>query len=272
MVVVAQGRPDRHTHEPSQHEESRIDQMPQPELIFLHALPLDGSMWASQMDLLPGHAHAPTLYGFVDTVEEWAAAALRLVSGDRLIVVGCSVGGSCAVEIAAVAPERVAALVLIGTKADHRPDPDLHAAARQMLREHGVENAWQTYWAPLFSSSVDPGVVAEAKAIALGQSAEAISRGVTAFHTRPSRGAFLKAVRCPVIVVTGADDIAPGPAVSAAQAHEAHRGRVHVIPDCGHYVPLEQPGRLNGILREVIEDEMQGTANFQVEENFPIWK
>lgn len=235
--------------------------MPQLELLLLHALPLDGSMWARQMDLLPGHAHAPTLYGFGDTVQEWVAAALKPVDGDRLIVVGCSVGGSCAIEVALAAPERVVALVLIGTKADHRPDPDLHAAARQMLREHGVESAWQTYWAPLFSSSVDPGVVAEAKAIALGQSAEAISRGVTAFHTRPSRGAFLKAVRCPVIVVTGADDIAPGPAVSTAQAHAAHRGRVHVIPDCGHYVPLEQPGRLNAILRGVITGQDRRQTN-----------
>ena len=182
--------------------------------------------------------------------------------GWRPIVVGCSVGGSCAaIEVALAAPERVVALVLMGTTADHRPDPDLHAAERQMLREHGVENAWQTYWAPLFSSSVDPGVVAEAKAIALGQSAEAISRGVTAFHTSPSRGAFLKAVRCPVIVVTGADDIAPGPAVSTAQAHAAHRGRVHVIPDCGHYVPLEQPGRLNAILRGVITDQERRQTN-----------
>ena len=45
-------------------------------LLFLHALPFDGSMWAGQMDLLPGASIAPTLYGLGDTVEEWAAAVL----------------------------------------------------------------------------------------------------------------------------------------------------------------------------------------------------
>ena len=39
------------------------------ELLFLHALPLDGSMWAGQMELLPGASFAPTLYGMGDSVE-----------------------------------------------------------------------------------------------------------------------------------------------------------------------------------------------------------
>jgi len=50
-------------------------------------------MWAGQMALLPGSTYAPTLYALGDSVEEWAAEALKLVKGDRLIVVGCSVGG-----------------------------------------------------------------------------------------------------------------------------------------------------------------------------------
>lgn len=169
-------------------------------------------------------------------------------------------GGSCAIEVAVAAPHRVAALVLIGTKADLRPQPDLHVAALRMLREHGVEKAWSTYWAPLFSPSADPRIVAGAKRIALSQTPEAIARGVTAFHTRPSRGSFLSTVRCPVIVVTGADDVAPGPGVSAAQAAAAAQGRLHVIPGCGHYVPLEQPEYLNDILRGVIA-EQRGPAN-----------
>src|SRR5258707_9280720 len=93
------------------------------ELLFLHALPLDGSMWAGQKQLLPGSTFTPTLYPFGDSIEAWAAAALKLAKGDRLVVVGCSVGGSCALELAVAAPDRVAALVLIRTKAERRPDP-----------------------------------------------------------------------------------------------------------------------------------------------------
>src|SRR5215510_11781239 len=152
------------------------------ELLFLHALPLDGSMWAGQKQLMPGSTHTPTLYSLGDSIEAWAAAALNVAKGDRLIVVGCSVGGSCALELAVAAPNRVAALVLIGTKAGHRPDPALHASALETLQEKGLEEAWEAFWAPLFSSSADRQVISAAKRIALRQSPREVARGVTAFH------------------------------------------------------------------------------------------
>jgi pimeloyl-ACP methyl ester carboxylesterase len=222
------------------------------ELLLLHALPLDGSMWAGQMELLPGSTHAPTLYPLGESIAAWATEALKLVQGDRLIVVGGSVGGSCALEVAVAAPDRVAALVLIGTKAAHRPDPALHAAALETLQEQGLEEAWRGFWAPLFSSSATSDAVSHAKRIALRQSPQDVARGVIAFHSRPSRDQFLSAFPRSVIVVTGADDSAPGPKTSAAQANSAQHGRLHIIPQCGHYVPLERPEYLNAILREVI--------------------
>jgi pimeloyl-ACP methyl ester carboxylesterase len=174
------------------------------------------------------------------------------VKGDRLIVVGCSVGGSCAIELAVAAPDRVAALVLIGTKAGHRPDPALHASALETIREKGLEEAWNVYWAPLFSHSANSQLRGDAKRMAVRQSPLDVARGVTAFHSRPNRDQFLSAFPRSVIVVTGADDSAPGPRVSTAQANSARLGRLHVVPECGHYVPLEQPEYLNSILREVI--------------------
>lgn len=219
------------------------------ELLFLHALPLDGTMWVGQMHLLPRSTFAPTLYPLGDSIEAWAAAALKLVKGDRLIVVGCSVGGSCAIELATFAPDRVAALVLIGTKASHRPDPALHASALETLREKGLEEAWMVYWAPLFSRSTNSQVIGDAKRITLRQSPLDVARGVTAFHSRPNRDQFFSTFPGPVIVVAGSDD---RPKVSAAQANSARHGRLHVVPECGHYVPLERPEYLNSILREVI--------------------
>jgi len=56
------------------------------ELVLLHALPFDGSMWAGQQNLMPGATHAPTLYALGDTVSEWDTAVLDQIQGDRLIV------------------------------------------------------------------------------------------------------------------------------------------------------------------------------------------
>jgi pimeloyl-ACP methyl ester carboxylesterase len=223
------------------------------ELVLLHALPLDGSMWVGQRQLLPGSTYAPTLYPLGDSIEAWAAAVLRIAKGDRLIVVGCSVGGSCALELAVAAPERIAALVLIGTKAERRPNPAHHASVLETLQENGLEQAWNIMWAPLFSRSTSARVIGDAKLITLRQSPKDVACGVTVFHTRPSRDQLLSALRCPVIVVTGADDVAPGPEVSKAQADCAQHGQLHVVPQCGHYVPLERPDVLNSILLELID-------------------
>src|ERR1700754_512773 len=223
-----------------------------PELLLLHALPLDGSRWAGQRQLLPGSTYAPTLYPLGDSIEAWAAAVLKLAKGDRLIVVGCSVGGSCALEVAVAAPDRIAALVLIGTRAERRPNPAHHASVLQTLQENGLEQAWNVMWAPLFSRDAGARVIHEARLITLRQSLPDVARGVTVFHTRPSRGQLLSALRCPVIVVSGAEDVAPGPGVSKAQADCAQHGQLHVVPQCGHYVPLERPEVLNSILRKLI--------------------
>lgn len=205
-------------------------------------------MWHAQMKLLPG-AHAPDLYPLGDGVQAWAARLLQTIRGDRLIVVGCSVGGSCALEIAALAPERVAGLVLIGTKAAHRPDPALEASVLKSIRDDGLGKTWDVFWAGLFASDT---AAEAARRIALRQAPAMLSRGVAAFHARPGRERLLAALQCPVAVVSGSEDKAPGVAVSTVQAAMAPRGRLHIIPACGHYVPMEQPEHLNAILTEMI--------------------
>ncbi|MDQ1183214.1 alpha/beta fold hydrolase [Agrobacterium larrymoorei] len=223
------------------------------ELLLLHALPLDGTMWAKQMDLLPGATHAPTLYDFGDNIESWAEKALSLTTAKRLVVVGCSVGGSCALEVAALAPDRVSALVLIGSKAWRRRDLVYHSSALQILEEEGLELAWWKSWSPLLSKKASPEAIEATKEIALRQSPEKVARGVRVFHTRPSREDVLTSFSGPVAIVTGSGDIAPGVEISRKQADMARRGRSHVIPDCGHYVPIEKPEVLNCIIRRVLE-------------------
>lgn len=209
-------------------------------------------MWASQMDILPGRTHAPTLYSFGTTLKEWAAKALAEVRHDRLILVGCSVGGSCALEVAKLAPDRVAALVLIGTKPKHRPEPALRDRALEIIATKGLTAAWDEYWEPLFSRSTDWPIIDTAKATTLRQHASDIATGITVFHSRKSSDQFAAECNIPITVVTGADDIAPGIKLSSDTAARAKRGSLHVLPSCGHYVSLEQPEALRKILLDVI--------------------
>lgn len=211
------------------------------------------------MHLLPGSTHAPTLYSLGDSIEAWAVEALKSVRGNRLIVVGCSIGGSCALEIAALAPERIAALVLIGTKARHRPEPALHVSVLELLRDEGLEAAWDAYWAPLFSRSASLQAIDAARTITLRQQLQDVARGVTVFHTRPSRVQVLLSLPRPIVIMTGEDDRAPGPKTSSMQAAHARHGRLKIVRNCGHYLPLEQPEYLNAVLQELISEQQRSS-------------
>ncbi|THK34389.1 alpha/beta hydrolase [Ensifer sp. MPMI2T] len=229
------------------------------ELLLLHALPLDGSMWEGQMHLLPGSTHAPTLYSLGNSIEAWPAEALKSVRGNRLIVVGCWVGGSCALEIAALAPDRIAALVLIGTKARHGPEPALHVSVWNCLETRD----WRPHGMPIgvrcLLDRPAARVIGAAKATTLRQPPHDVAQGVTVFHRRPSREQVLMNLPRPIVIVTGEDDRAPGTETSSMQAAQARHGRLKVVRNCGHYVPLEQPEFLNAVLQEVIGEQQRSS-------------
>lgn len=146
-----------------------------------------------------------------DSVEEWASAVLQLAGPEPCVVVGCSVGGSCALEMARAAPDQVAGIVLIGAKAGVRPDPMLRDEAIRLLETRGIEAAWARYWAPLFGRSASHAVVAAARNLALSQDVGDLVRGVRAFHDRRDLTNWVVAWRRPLVVISGAEDLTPAP-------------------------------------------------------------
>lgn len=227
-------------------------------VLLLHPLPLDGSMWPSGMPALGPRVLAPTLYGLGDSIGDWAAGVLELAGPGPLVVVGNSIGGSCAVEVASLAPERVRLLVLIGAKPGHRPEPGRRDEAVRLLSDAGIEAAWERYWAPLFAPGADAGVVARARAIACSQPVDDVIRGVQVFHGRPDRSAFLESVDLPVLVVSGEHDRTPSG--TEAIAARLCNGTFRRVTGAGHYVPLERPVPLTAMIRQAIDGQGLGSG------------
>ncbi len=222
------------------------------QLIFLHALPFDGSMWCAASDLTPGRTLAPRLYDLGDSIEEWASRVLELAGSESSIVVGNSVGGSCALEIARAAPDQVAGIVLIGAKAGVRPDPALRDEAVRLLETRGVEAAWARYWAPLFGCNTSAAIVAAARELALRQHVADLVRGVRAFHDRRDLTDWVARWRRPLVVIHGAQDITPAPS-TAARVVVGEQRRFHLVANCGHYVNLEQPAVFRSLLSSALQ-------------------
>ncbi len=150
-------------------------------LVFLHALPFDGSMWNDSTDVLATKTVAPNLFDLGESIEGWASAVLDLVGPEELIVVGCSVGGACALEVALAAPEQVAGIVLVGAKAEVNPDPVLRDEAIRMLETQGMAAAWRKYWLPLFAASTSTSIKDSARSWAMEQDVSSVVNGVRAF-------------------------------------------------------------------------------------------
>jgi pimeloyl-ACP methyl ester carboxylesterase len=107
-----------------------------PAMLLLHAGVTDRRSWASVVGALSSDWRCLTYdargYGETtyDEQEGWSAvtdalAVLDAYGVERAVVVGCSVGGRTAVDLALAFPERVSALALIAPAISGEPNPDL---------------------------------------------------------------------------------------------------------------------------------------------------
>lgn len=220
-------------------------------LLLLHPLPLDGSIFPDEIREVAGECVAPTLYDVGGSdIGDWARAALESVGDGPFVVIGNSIGGSCAVEVTKLVPERVRALVLSGAKAGHRPEPDYRDRALRVLEEDGLRAAWERYWLPLFGPFAPAAMIDRGWRIAEKLGAARIAAGVRAFHSRPDRDAFIRTWPGPVTIVSGEHDVRPDR--SRRLADDLLNGSFRLIPAVGHYVPLEAPTALVDIVAEAV--------------------
>ncbi len=129
------------------------------QLVLLHGFPLDGRMWSGQMEVMPCAVRCPTLYRFGNTMQAWAAGVLESMGDEPAVVVGASMGGSCALEMARQAGYRVEAIVLVGAKAGHRPEPALRDRYIELLRRGGAAAMWARVGSEFFGPHTDAAVM-----------------------------------------------------------------------------------------------------------------
>ncbi|MGH3071106.1 MAG: alpha/beta fold hydrolase [Gaiellaceae bacterium] len=210
-------------------------------VVFLHAFPLDERMW-------PGDATAPRLYGLGRTMVEWAEAVLEAYPG-HLVLVGASMGGYAALAAARRAPERIAGLLLAGS----RPEPDTaerrtkRAETIALARERGAEGVWAAMRPSLFHDDSDPEVVERARVLALERTEQELVTAVEAIRDRIDSSDVYRALGERALTVVGDRD--PFVPVEDARAFEPD---AVVLPECAHLPSLERPAEFNLLLDEAL--------------------
>jgi 3-oxoadipate enol-lactonase len=218
-------------------------------VVFLHALPFDDRMWEPQLAAFEGYElHAPKLYDLGSSTDQWALGVLQQVPG-RLVAVGASMGGYCAAAIARLAPERLEAVVLTGSRADADP-PERRPLREQWIeiaRADGGEGLWEAAARNFFPEGTDPAVVERAHRIAAEQDPEGLVSAIEAIRDRPdSTEAVTSGI--PLLIVAGEDDPLIPPEVGRALAAASSSARLEVLEGCGHVPSMERPGEFNRIV------------------------
>ena len=210
-------------------------------VVFLHAFPLDERMWAA-------NAEAPRLYGLGRSMDDWGDAVLEAYPG-RLILVGASMGGYAALAAARRAPERLAGLLLVGS----RPEPDTperyakRAETIAIARERGGEGVWEAMRESLFTDDSDPEVVARARELALGRTDEELVTALEAIRDRPDSTDAYRALGDRALTLVGDRD----PFVPVEDARRFEPDAV-VLPECGHLASLERPAEFGLVLDDAV--------------------
>jgi pimeloyl-ACP methyl ester carboxylesterase len=225
-------------------------------VVLLHAFPLDERMWEPQLEPLRAYeVAAPRLYGRGATTAEYAASVLDEHDGE-LVLVGASLGGYTALELAHQQPGRVRALVLVGARAD-ADTPERRAARADtiaLVEDGGAEALWESQRPGLLLESASEAAVERARDEALDRSPEELVAAVGALRDREDRTDTLRAFAGPVLVAVGEGDGFFPPDEARAQAQLAPHGRFREFAGAGHLPSLEQADEFNAALAQFLAD------------------
>jgi pimeloyl-ACP methyl ester carboxylesterase len=245
-------------------------------VVLLHAGIADRRMWRHQLAALASRYHAIAFdrRGFGETpavdeayspVADLFAVVDQLVGRDKpVVLVGCSQGGSIAIDAALAFPDRIAALVLISPSVSGAPAATPHEAVRRLLdaidvaAKSGDLDQVNRLKAVLFldGALANEGRVKDAarelfltmNRIALA--AQGIGRVV---QTDPAWDR-LDQIAVPVRILCGDLDIPHIQARCRGLAAALPDARLEILPGAAHLPSLEQPDRLSARLLDLLAD------------------
>ncbi|MEU0469916.1 alpha/beta fold hydrolase [Amycolatopsis sp. NPDC006131] len=231
-------------------------------LVLLHAFPVDARMWnpvrgglttrhrlitPDQRGLgrtpLPGTDREPSL----DDAGRDVIALLDKLELEQVVLGGCSMGGYVTMAVLRAAPERVAGLVLIDTKAT--ADAPEAAQARRDLAQR-AESEGVTGWLAdamlpnvlsVETRQTRPDVVETVRDLIDSQPPAGVAWAARAMANRPDSTELLAATDVPALVIVGEDDGLTPPDGAQAMAETLPSGELVVVPQAGHLTPLEAP-------------------------------
>lgn len=225
-------------------------------IVLIPGLMNDGWVWHGVIG--PLGRLGQVVIACTDGCDSLAAMAGRIaqsVSGP-MVVIGHSMGGRVALELADQAADRIAGLVLIDTGAGG-PTP-YEAEGRMKLvalaRDEGMASVAKSWLPPMLAPHrrTDMALIDGITAMLLRAGAAIFAGQQRALLNRPDRQELLASIQCPMLAVAGSEDAWSPPADHQDMVDRAPHARLKVVEGAGHMLPVEAPDELAEILTRFI--------------------
>jgi pimeloyl-ACP methyl ester carboxylesterase len=237
-----------------------------PALILVHCWSGDRSYWKEQIDelspqfelvLIDLAGHGESGMGrknyTMDSFGEDVAAVVEKLDLKGVVLVGHSMGGNVVVAAAKRLRERVAGVVWVDTyKTLELPADDEGAKAFIGKIRKDFRHATDSEVRGMFGPNADPKLVDRvAKDLAAAPPAVGLSALENHFAYARQVPGILDSLKLPFAAINS--DRAPTDYESLAK----HGVKARVLPDIGHFIPLEDPPRFNRTLSSVVRSFAQ---------------
>jgi pimeloyl-ACP methyl ester carboxylesterase len=240
-----------------------------PQIILLPGNMCDARLWRGGDEVIirtvSGHGLGSIFDADLTQDDSIAAMAERALSETRgpLLPIGFSMGAIVAVEMALLAPDRIAGLVLAGynatadlpERAANRPIQQAEVCAGGLERVL-VEELKPNY---LAEQNRRNSVLLELlRDMGMGLGADIFIRQSEALRLREDRRSALAAINVPVLYLCGIEDALCPPAWHRNWADRTCKARFEEIAGAGHMLPLEAPTAFAEILDHWLTHNKEG--------------
>jgi pimeloyl-ACP methyl ester carboxylesterase len=237
-----------------------------PALILVHGWSCDRSYWKEQIDELSpqfqlvlidlaGHGESGAVRKnyTIDAFGADVAAVVEKLDLKGVVLVGHSMGGDVIVAAAQRLRGRVAGLVWVDDyKSLEAPSTDEQVQALVAKFRKDFRRTTDPFVRGMFGANADPKLVDRvAKDMASAPPAVALSALENSFWYARTVPAALADLKLPVVAINS--DKEPTDYESLAK----HGVKARVLPDIGHFIPLEDPARFNRTLSSVVRSFAQ---------------
>lgn len=238
-------------------------------VVFLHAFPLNRTMWEPQIGALVAECRciAIDFRGFGDslpappfTVDRYAddvAAVLDALQIERAVVVALSLGGYVAFALWRRHRARIRGLVLSNTRATADSEELIarRLALIEIARTQGSTAVANMQIAGLMGKSTRdkrPDVYDAMHRMMAQTGVDGIVGGLEAMMARPDSTETLATIDMPTLVVVGDEDVITPPK-EVRRIHEGIAGsRMEVLRGAGHLANVERPAAFNTVVSEFL--------------------